>query len=111
MVNEARIAEDKSTRAMVDAARLAEELRHQQEIAQAYERDRKLLECQLKDGQNHLDEAENIAMKVGRKAMTKMDTRIRELESELEAENRRYGDAQRNDRVDPLPRGLDEHGR
>ena len=96
MVNEARIAEDKCTRAMVDAARLAEELRHQQDMAQAYERDRKLLECQLKDGQNHLDEAENIAMKVGRKAMTKMDTRIRELESELEAENRRYGDAQKN---------------
>ena len=96
MVNEARIAEDKCTRAMVDAARLAEELRHQHDMAQAYERDRKLLECQLKDGQNHLDEAENIAMKVGRKAMTKMDTRIRELESELEAENRRYGDAQKN---------------
>merc|ERR1712223_176959 len=28
--------------------------------------------------------------------MTKMDTRIRQLESELEAEYRRYGDAQKN---------------
>merc|ERR1712043_62257 len=32
----------------------------------------------------------------GKKAMTKMDTRIRELESELDAENRRMADAQKN---------------
>merc|ERR1712130_963365 len=33
---------------------------------------------------------------MGKKAMTKMDTRIRELESELDAENRRMADAQKN---------------
>merc|ERR1712193_576520 len=32
----------------------------------------------------------------GKKAMAKMDTRIRELCSELDAENRRLGDAQKN---------------
>merc|ERR1711892_1482579 len=32
----------------------------------------------------------------GKKAMAKMDTRIRELASELDAENRRFADAQKN---------------
>merc|ERR1712228_559266 len=32
----------------------------------------------------------------GKKAMTRMDTRIRELESELDAENRRSADSQKN---------------
>merc|ERR1711934_1141644 len=35
------------------------------------------------------------ALKGGKKAMGKMDTRIRELESELDAENRRMADAQK----------------
>merc|ERR1711951_312516 len=33
---------------------------------------------------------------MGRKAMIKMETRIRELESELDAETRRYGDVTKN---------------
>merc|ERR1712170_178799 len=32
----------------------------------------------------------------GKKAITKMETRIRELESEMDAETRRYADAQKN---------------
>merc|ERR1711902_51874 len=83
-------------KAMVDAARLADELRCEQELAQALERDRKLLECQVKDMQQRLDEAETNALKGGKKAMNKMETRIRELESELDCENRRFGDAQKN---------------
>merc|ERR1712173_58674 len=42
------------------------------------------------------DEAEVNALKGGRKAMIKMETRIRELESELDAENRRNGDICKN---------------
>merc|ERR1711936_648377 len=49
MLAESQMAEDKSNKAMVDAARLADELRQEQEYAQAFERDRKLLECQCKD--------------------------------------------------------------
>merc|ERR1711953_1333960 len=75
---------------------MADELRQEQECAQIIERDRKLLECQLKDSQQHLDEAEMNALKGGKKAINKMETRIRELESELAAENRRCGDAQKN---------------
>merc|ERR1712203_1353986 len=46
--------------------------------------------------QSRVDEAQTQALKGGKKAMTKMDTRIRELESELDAENRRMADAQKN---------------
>merc|ERR1712213_134377 len=46
--------------------------------------------------QNQLDEAETNALKGGKKAMNKMETRIRELESELDAEGRRFADGQKN---------------
>merc|ERR1711909_129793 len=96
MIGEAHMSEEKAQRAMVDAARLADELRAEQEVAMMLERDKKLLEAQVKDAQSRLDEAEQNALKGGKKAMAKMDTRIRELESELDAENRRNGDAQKN---------------
>merc|ERR1712045_1062096 len=47
-------------------------------------------------GQARLDEAETNALKGGKKAMNKMETRIRELESEMDAEGRRMADAQKN---------------
>merc|ERR1712111_12929 len=96
MTSEAKMSEDKAQRSMIDAARLAEELRAEQEVAMMLERDKKLLEAQVKDAQSRLDEAEQNALKGGKKAMAKMDTRIRELESELDAENRRLGDASKN---------------
>lgn len=96
MANEALLSEEKAKKAMIDAARLADELRCEQELAQALEKDRKLLECQAKDIQSRLDEAETNILKGGKKAMNKMDTRIRELESELDAEQRRMGDAMKN---------------
>merc|ERR1719340_169583 len=52
--------------------------------------------AQDKDAQARLDEAEQTALKGGKKAIAKMETRIRELESELDAENRRLGDASKN---------------
>ena len=96
MASEAHLSDDKAKKAMVDAARLADELRVEQEVAQVYERDRKLLEVQVKDMQQRLDEAETNALKGGKKAMNKMDTRIRELQSELDAESRRFADAAKN---------------
>merc|ERR1739838_237703 len=92
MTNEAKLSEDKAARAMVDAARLADELRCEQDLAMNLEKDKKLLEAQCKDAGARADEAEVNALKGGRKAMIKMETRIRELESELDAETRRNGD-------------------
>ena len=96
MVSEASLSEEKCKKAMIDAARLADELRSEQELALNFERDRKLLECQVKDMAAKLDEAETNALKGGKKAMLKMETRIRELESETDAEARRMADAQKN---------------
>jgi len=96
MTSEAHISEEKAKKAMIDAARLADELRNEQEIAQQFERERKLFECHVKDIQARLDESESNALKGGKKAMNKMDSRIRELESELDAENRRMADAVKN---------------
>ena len=96
MADEAHQADEKAQKAMIDAARISDELRQEQEFAQINEKDRKLLDCQLKDMQQRLDETEMNALKGGKKAINKMETRIRELESELSAENRRYGDSQKN---------------
>ena len=96
MSTEAKLSEEKAARAMIDAARLADELRSEQDMAMNLEKDRRLLEAQCKDAQARADEAEVNALKGGKKAMIKMETRIRELESELDAESRRLGDASKN---------------
>merc|ERR1712095_81806 len=63
MSNEARLSEEKAARAMVDAARLADELRCEQELAMALEKDKKLLEARCKDTGSRADEAEVNALK------------------------------------------------
>merc|ERR1739846_64311 len=92
----AKLSEEKAAKAMVDAARLAEELRAEQDSAMCLEKSRKLLEAQCKDTSARVDDAEVNALKGGKKAMNKMESRIRELESEMDAENRRFGDSQKN---------------
>ena len=47
MTQEARMSEEKAERAMIDAARLADELRSEQETAMVLERDKKFLESQV----------------------------------------------------------------
>jgi myosin heavy chain 6/7 len=96
MASEAILSEEKARKSMMDAAHLADELRQEQEVASILEKDRKLLECQTKELQQRLDEAETTALKGGKKAMNKTETRIRELQSELDAENRRLSDSQKN---------------
>merc|ERR1711887_337052 len=96
MASEAHLSDEKAKKAMVDAARLADELRSEQDNAMMSEKQRKVLEAQWKEMQNRLDEAETNALKGGKKAMNKMETRIRELESEMDAEGRRYADATKN---------------
>merc|ERR1712227_308323 len=77
MANEARLSEEKAARAMVDAARLAEELRAEQDLSAHLERDKKVADAQVKDLSARVDEAEMNALKGGKKAMHKMESRIR----------------------------------
>ncbi|KAK4289577.1 hypothetical protein Pmani_011730 [Petrolisthes manimaculis] len=96
MLNEAKNSEDKAKRAMVDAARLADELRAEQEHSQTQEKLRKGLEASLRNLQIKVEESEGNAQKTVKKALSKLETRIRDLESQLDDESRRHGDAQKN---------------
>jgi chromosome segregation ATPase len=92
-LNELKTSEENSKKAMADAARLAEELRQEQEHSMHVERMRKGLEQQIKDMQVRLDEAEAAALKGGKKIIAKLEQRIRELEGELDGEQRKGQDA------------------
>ncbi|KAG9333861.1 hypothetical protein JZ751_010012 [Albula glossodonta] len=92
-IQEARNAEEKAKKAITDAAMMAEELKKEQDTSAHLERMKKNLEVTVKDLQHRLDEAENLAMKGGKKQLQKLESRVRELESEVEAEQRRGADA------------------
>uniref|UniRef100_H3DR28 Myosin, heavy chain b n=1 Tax=Tetraodon nigroviridis TaxID=99883 RepID=H3DR28_TETNG len=92
-VQEARNAEEKAKKAITDAAMMAEELKKEQDTSAHLERMKKNLEVTVKDLQHRLDEAENLAMKGGKKQLQKLESRVRELEAEVEAEQRRGADA------------------
>jgi myosin heavy chain 6/7 len=92
-LNELKASEERSKKAMADAARLAEELRQEQEHSMHIERMRKGLEQQIKEMQVRLDEAEAAALKGGKKVIAKLEQRMRELEGELDGEQRRFQDA------------------
>ncbi|KAK0404980.1 hypothetical protein QR680_017737 [Steinernema hermaphroditum] len=95
-LNEFKNSEERSKKAMSDAARLAEELRQEQEHAMHIDRMRKGLEAQIKEMQTRLDEAEAAALKGGKKVIAKLEQRIRELEQELDGEQRRFQDSNKN---------------
>merc|ERR1711872_241221 len=93
---EAKLSEEKAARAMIDAARLADELRAEQDFAMNLEKDRKLLEAQCKDAQSRADEAEVNALKGGKKAMMRWRPESESLSLSLDAESRRFGDSSKN---------------
>ncbi|XP_059804805.1 myosin-4-like [Hypanus sabinus] len=92
-IQESRNAEEKAKKAITDAAMMAEELKKEQDTSAHLERMKKNLEQTVKDLQHRLDEAEQLAMKGGKKQLQKLEARVRELENELEAEQKRGADA------------------
>merc|ERR1712025_724111 len=74
-LHQAKNSEDKAKKAMVDAARLADELRAEQDHAANQEKAKRTLESRLA-------EANEMAIKGGRAAMAKLESRIREMEIE-----------------------------
>merc|ERR1712241_1512893 len=83
MLHQAKNSEEKSKKAMVDAARLADELRAEQEHSSSQEKNKRTLETQVMELDQRLAEANDMAAKGGRNAMAKLESRIRELEIEL----------------------------
>uniref|UniRef100_A0AAR2JVP7 Myosin heavy chain 7 n=1 Tax=Pygocentrus nattereri TaxID=42514 RepID=A0AAR2JVP7_PYGNA len=92
-VQECRNAEEKAKKAITDAAMMAEELKKEQDTSAHLERMKKNMEQTIKDLQHRLDEAEQIAMKGGKKQLQKLEARVRELENEVEIEQRKASES------------------
>ncbi|NWX93972.1 MYH6 protein, partial [Nothoprocta pentlandii] len=92
-VQECHNAEEKAKKAITDAAMMAEELKKEQDTSAHLERMKKNMEQTIKDLQLRLDEAEQLALKGGKKQLQKLEARVRELENELEAEQKRNAES------------------
>uniref|UniRef100_H2QC97 Myosin heavy chain 13 n=1 Tax=Pan troglodytes TaxID=9598 RepID=H2QC97_PANTR len=92
-IQESRNAEEKAKKAITDAAMMAEELKKEQDTSAHLERMKKNLEQTVKDLQHRLDEAEQLALKGGKKQIQKLENRVRELENELDVEQKRGAEA------------------
>merc|ERR550517_829271 len=83
MLQQAKNSEEKAKKAMVDAARLADELRAEQDHTNTQSKSKRALETQLGELENKFNDANENAIRGGRAAMAKLETRIRDLEVEL----------------------------
>ena len=97
MANEAKLSGEEAACTMVDTARLADELSCERELAMKLEKDKKLLEAQCKDAATRA-EAEVNALEGGRTVKVKIETCIREPESQLDAETTRIARTMRRGR-------------
>jgi myosin heavy chain 6/7 len=93
MLQAAKNAEEKSKKAMVDAARLADELRAEQDHVSSQASAKNSLANQLGELEARLGDAEAAATKGGKAAMAKLEGKIRELEAELASTQSRTGEA------------------
>ncbi|KAM4761702.1 myosin heavy chain, skeletal muscle, adult [Cyanocitta cristata] len=93
IIQEARNAEEKAKKAITDAAMMAEELKKEQDTSAHLERMKKNLDQTVKDLQHRLEEAEQLALKGGKKQIQKLEARVRELEGEVDAEQKRSAEA------------------
>ena len=93
MLQQAKNSEEKSKKAMVDAARLADELRSEQDHAGTQEKAKRALETQVVELEHRFADANEMAVKGGRNAMAKLESRIREMEMELGSVQSRTSEA------------------
>merc|ERR1712034_68101 len=84
MLVAANNAEEKSKKAMVDAARLADELRAEQDHATSMGSAKNSLGNQLGELEGRLADAENAAMKGGKAAMAKLQGKIKTYKQQIE---------------------------
>merc|ERR1739848_544411 len=93
MLIAAKNAEEKSKKAMVDAARLADELRAEQDHVTSMGSAKSSLSNQLGELEGRFADAESAAMKGGKAAMAKFRKAQQELEAELASTQSRSGEA------------------
>merc|ERR1712241_1343819 len=92
MLHQAKNSEEKAKKAMVDAARLADELRAEQDHVSVLSKTKRSLETTMGEMENNLADANESAMRGGKNAMAKLESRIRELEIELGSVQTHTGD-------------------
>merc|ERR1711971_93131 len=80
-------------KAMVDAARLADELRAEQDHASAQASSKQSLNNQFGQLEARLADAENAAARGGKAAMAKLESKVHELEAELAGTQARTGES------------------
>merc|ERR1719433_2556521 len=80
---------------MMDGARLADELRAEQDHTRGQDKAKRALEVQLSELEKKFADANENAVRGGRNAMAKLEARIRELETELGNVQARTGDNQK----------------
>merc|ERR1711981_453713 len=95
MLHQAKNSEEKAKKAMVDAARLADELRAEQDHVNTQSKAKHSMEVQLSELEARFAEATDAANRGGRSAMAKLESRIRELEIELGNVQGRTGENQK----------------
>uniref|UniRef100_A0A452ILZ0 Myosin tail domain-containing protein n=1 Tax=Gopherus agassizii TaxID=38772 RepID=A0A452ILZ0_9SAUR len=89
-IQEARNAEEKAKKEITDVmALMVEELKKEQDTSAHLERMKKNLDQTVKDLQLRLNEAEQLALKGGKKQIQELKARVQELENELDAEQKR----------------------
>ncbi|XP_078025810.1 myosin-7-like [Epinephelus lanceolatus] len=94
-MQESHSAEEKAKKAITDAAVMAEELKKEQDSSSMMERMKNNMISTVKELQIKLDETEQMALKGGKKQIHKLETRVRELQTELMMEQKKSEEYQK----------------
>ncbi|KRZ97189.1 Myosin-3 [Trichinella sp. T8] len=98
MMESSKVNEEKSRKATLEAVRLSDELKQEQDHCQVLEQRNKSLEQQIKDMQSGLEEAELSVLKGNKKYSQKLENKIRDLEMELDINQKKYQESEKNRR-------------
>ncbi|XP_071762474.1 myosin-16-like [Centroberyx gerrardi] len=96
LISEFRSADERAKKAVIDATRLCEELRQEQDRSSHLEKIKRNQEQNLRDLMLKLEEAEQQALKAGKRTIQKLETKIKELENELDQEQKRHVETVKN---------------
>ncbi|KAJ8344918.1 hypothetical protein SKAU_G00291110 [Synaphobranchus kaupii] len=90
LISEFRSADERAKKAVADATRMAEELRQTHDHCMHLEKIKKNYEITIKDMQVKMEEAELMALKAGKRTIQKLEARNKELETDLDSEQKRH---------------------
>ena len=91
--NVLRVVVEKHIKAMQEVSKLEEELMNEQEKYQMEMNQRKAAESKIKEVKIRAEKADLALAKGGRKLVERLESKVRDLEEELEAEKRHSKDA------------------